>query len=264
VTCGGKLPHSDERILESKPKVSQPETKGELPLEKSLETQDVRRWWEKKRFFIPIISVLILAMATNFVEETPSPPIEYGAQQAERQGSSASEEQMDDVDPVPADTPDDNSGIPSEQQQFISIVDKHVVLYSDAKTELQAANSLNERDEALCQLTNQGQITDWIGFVKRVGANREGKGTLEIEIASAVDLKTWNNAFSDIGDGTLISPSSALFNKILPLEGGEKVRFSGRFIRGSNHCLKDSHLSERNRANKPAFIVKFSQLEVIG
>ena len=240
-----------------------------LPTENS--PNDDRRWWEKKRFAIPIISVLLIGAVGSLSEEESPTVGEAGADGADGDsgGVLASERTPDDTSQSGERTLEQKAegvdGVSSEvQSEFIETFESYLELYDNARTELQAANFLNERDSLLCQITDQGQVADWVGTVKKVGANGEGKAVLEVEVHPNLVLKTWNNALSDAGDGTLISPSSALFSSVLPLEGGETVVFSGRFVGGSNHCLKDSRFTDYGRANDPNFIFKFRALDVIG
>ena len=288
--CGSELSPakaetiSQETVVE-KSDVASKEAKP--PFESAKDSSpDTRSWWQKKRFQIPAAVFLFFGLIAALADEEPSSPSEsIASEDSESEVAAVVEETVDEPDSEPVENSGTEiadeaveesseseaaapqeaaSNLPAEQRQFISTFDEYLTLYNDAGTELQAANYLNERDSRLCGITNQGRIEDWIGYVEKVGANGDGYGVLEIEIADDLVLKTWNNAFSDIGDGTLIEPSSSLFDKILPLQGGELVRFSGQFMDGSNHCLKDSRLSDYGRANNPDFIVKFRELDVIG
>ena len=68
------------------------------------------------------------------------------------------------------------------------------------------------RDKKLCKAIGSRKVTDWVGQVTKVGANSDGKGILEVELAKGIIIKTWNNSLSDMGDHTLIEPGSAVFN----------------------------------------------------
>ena len=288
--CGNELltPQAESKPSSSTSDNPKPEPKVAKAPSKDEEADapDTRSWWQKKRFQIPAAVFLLFALLASLTDDETSstsesvdpeesqsetaavveePAVDPEAEPVEDTVAEASEEATQE----PAESESDNSqevasNRPTDQQDFISTFEEYLILYNDAGTELQAANYLNERDSALCQITNQGRVEDWIGYIERVGANGDGYGTLEIEISDDLILKTWNNAFSDIGDGTLIEPSSSLFDTILPLQGGELVRFSGQFMDGSNHCLKDSRLTDYGRANDPDFIVKFRAVDVVG
>ena len=277
-TCGASLPDLSAKVASNPEKTESQPAAAAPAASKEPEAEDSRKWWEKKRFAFPIIGFVVFAVISNVVSpdtgssdsvdnsdeqvQTNSAPSEPEA--AAETPSAEGEAENETAVPQPESESIGPSQGPDEQRQFVSTFQRAIDDYNEASTELQAANALNVRDAELCTITSQGQVDDWIGVVESVGANGDGKGVLAIEIAPDLVLKTWNNAFSDIGDGTLIEPSSELFEKVLPLEGGETVRFSGRFVGGSNHCLKDSRLTDNGRATDPDFIIKFRDVEVVG
>lgn len=161
---------------------------------------------------------------------------------------------------VPEDLPTPEAAIPESQAAFIQVFSEYLSLFSSAETELQGANYLNERDRELCKNTGNGRVEDWVGELRSVGANSEGKAVVSIEIDDGLRVETWNNAFSDIFDETLIEPGTALYEAVLPLKPGEQVVFSGTFISSSNSCLSDKKFSDSARASKPDFVFRFSQI----
>lgn len=272
------MPDASAKVASNSEKTeSQPVATVPLASKES-EVEDSRKWWEKKRFAFPIIGFVAFAVISNVISpdmggsdsidnseeqvQTNSAPAEPEATSETPSTQEAAESETPAAEPK-AESVGPSEG-PDDQRQFVSTFQSAIDDYNEASTELQAANALNVRDAELCTITSQGQVDDWIGVVESVGANGDGKGVLAIKIAPDLVLKTWNNAFSDIGDGTLIEPSSDLFDKVLPLEGGETVRFSGRFVGGSNHCLKESRLTDRGRATDPDFIIKFRAVQVVG
>jgi hypothetical protein len=102
---------------------------------------------------------------------------------------------------------------------------------------------------------------NWTGKITEVGANGEGKAHVEIELADNVRVKTWNNALSDIGDNTLISPSSSFFNNLVAMSEDTIVTWSGKFLSGTDFCLKKANLTNIFYARDPQFIVKFSNIK---
>jgi hypothetical protein len=96
--------------------------------------------------------------------------------------------------------------------------------------------------------------------IDNVGANGEGKAYVEIKLADNVKVKTWNNAFSDSGDGTLIPETSKFFNSLVALKKGDLVTFSATFLRGDNFCLKKANLTQTFYAIDPGFIVRFTNV----
>lgn len=117
------------------------------------------------------------------------------------------------------------------------------------------------RDKKLCKAIGSRKVTDWVGQVTKVGANSDGKGILEVELAKGIIIKTWNNSLSDMGDHTLIEPGSAVFNTASNFSEGQIIKFSGTFLRGiENECVRESSLSLQGTLDEPEFIFRFSSV----
>jgi hypothetical protein len=148
-----------------------------------------------------------------------------------------------------------------DQKEFIRIIEDAIVEIEDAETELQQSVALRKRDDALCAVLNKRVATNWTGKITEVGSNSEGYAHVEIELADGVRVKTWNNAFSDIGDDTLISPSADFFDNLVAMSEDTVVTWSGKFAAGDSFCLKKANLTQTFYGIDPQFIVKFSNIE---
>jgi hypothetical protein len=148
-----------------------------------------------------------------------------------------------------------------DQKEFIRIIEDAIVEIEDAETELQQSVALRKRDDALCAVLNKRVATKWTGKITEVGSNSEGFAHVEIELADGVRVKTWNNAFSDIGDDTLISPSADFFDNLVAMSEDTVVTWTGRFAAGDSFCLKKANLTQTFYGIDPQFIVKFSNIE---
>jgi hypothetical protein len=150
---------------------------------------------------------------------------------------------------------------PEIEQKFIAIILDAQSKAKSAANDMQKGAAKSERDKELCALINNFQMNDWVGKVTKIDANSDGKGVLAISIANDVSVETWNNALSDISDGTLIEQGSNLFNAASNLKRGAMVKFSGQFFRGSEgDCLKESSLFLNGKVKEPEFIFKFSSI----
>ena len=149
---------------------------------------------------------------------------------------------------------------PQAQADFISLIEKAREDLDNAETDLQESVILRDRDKALCGVLSSRVANKWVGEVKDVGANGEGKAYLEIEIANDVRVKTWNNALSDILDNTLIPPSSKFFDRLVAMKKGDLVTWSAKFLSDSNFCLKGANLTEYFYGKDPKFIVDFQDV----
>ena len=150
---------------------------------------------------------------------------------------------------------------PPIEKQFIEIVSKAQQESHNADNDMMRGGIKNVRDKALCSLFTNLSIENWIGKIKSLDANSDGKGVLEIEIAQSIVIKTWNNSLSDISDNTLLDPSSKLFQSLSLMKRGNKVQFSGRFFNGiEGDCIEEGSLTLTGKINEPEFILSFSDV----
>ena len=148
--------------------------------------------------------------------------------------------------------------MPAQQKKFVDIIQKGAKAYEDAKTDLKSSIALRKRDKDACAVLNNLNATNWVGKITDIGANREGKAYIQIEIDSKIRVQTWSNAFSDMYDNTLIPENSKVFNAIIDGEDGSPIIFSAKFIKGDKTCLKGTNLTEYFYATDPKFVVKIT------
>lgn len=149
---------------------------------------------------------------------------------------------------------------PTVQQEFVSIVKMGQDAADD--NEIAVVKARKERASALCAaLPDSLKATDWVGVVDDVETTLGGdSGVLDIKLANGINVTTWNNAASDLGDDTLISPDSALYDQLDDLDRGDAITFSGQFIDGGEDCIREQSLFDVNGMRTPAFVMKFSDL----
>jgi len=168
--------------------------------------------------------------------------------------------------PQPAPLPEPVSGYgsyPDSQAQFVKIVEDSADAISAAETDLQRSQLLIARDQTLCTVPGvAGVVENWVGEVIDIGANGDGLAYITIEIAPTIVVQTWNNAFSDIGDNTLIGPDAPLFQTLVPMTEGTKVVFSGDFLSDDAVCVRGTNLTEVFYGSDPDFLVRFSNVAV--
>jgi hypothetical protein len=216
-------------------------------------TPTARPWYKKKRFIIPFaLMVLIVGFggsSSSDSEETNSASVEASASQA-----------PEEVIPIEDPNMTDYGLYPQSQADFVSLVEKAREDLDAAETDLQESVIVRGRDDALCGVLSSRVANNWVGEVKDVGANGEGKAYLEIEIANDVRVKTWSNALSDIFDNTLIPTSSKFFDRLVAMQKGDLVYWSAKFLSDSNSCLKGANLTEYFYGKDPKFIVDFEDV----
>jgi hypothetical protein len=150
---------------------------------------------------------------------------------------------------------------PAKEAHLIQIVSQSQQESSGAQNDMQRGGIKNKRDKDICSLMTNLNVKNWVGTIKEIGANSDGKGVVEIEIAENIILKTWNNALSDISSNTLIDPNSQLFRTASSLKVGQSVKFTGKFLDGNEgECLDESSLTLTGKLREPEFIFKFSSI----
>lgn len=151
---------------------------------------------------------------------------------------------------------------PKDQQEFVQIVVSAQKQARNTENDMQRGGIKAARDQQICAVMKSRAVSGWIGTVKLVDANSDGKGVFTVEIAHDVRVKTWNNAFSDISDKTMFEPGSALFNTASQLKKGQRVKFSGMFLKGSQgECVREASISLSGKVQDPDFIFRFSSVE---
>jgi len=152
---------------------------------------------------------------------------------------------------------------PESEIGFLRILGLAKSAYGQATSEMTKAGVRGQRSNAICNLLRKGRkATDWTGVIADVRPNSEGRGIVSIELGDGVEVRTWNNLLSDIGDDTLIEPTSPLFEQISQLSPGDPVKFSGRFFENERDCITVMDgTSVRMILTYPAFLMRFSKIE---
>jgi hypothetical protein len=169
--------------------------------------------------------------------------------------------QTETVTPAAETAPTPAPEMPKAEARLIQIVSTSQRDASGAKNDMQKGGVKNTRDKDICSVMTDLVVKDWIGTVKSIGANSDGKGTIELEIAKNIVLRTWNNDISDITDQTLIDPDSAVFKAASSLKPGQSVRFSGSFFAGNEgDCIEEGSLTLDGKLREPEFIIRFASI----
>jgi hypothetical protein len=211
-------------------------------------TPAARPWYKKKRFIIPFALMVLI--------------VGFGGSSSSDSEDTNNTSVATPAEVVPTEDPNmtDYGLYPQSQADFISLIEKAREDFDAAETDLQESVIIRGRDKALCGVLSNRTANNWVGEVKDVGANGEGKAYLEIEIANDVRVKTWSNALSDIFDNTLIPTSSKFFDRLVAMQKGDLVYWSAKFLSESNSCLKGANLTEYFYGKDPKFIVDFKDV----
>ncbi|CDG20697.1 exported protein of unknown function [Xenorhabdus poinarii G6] len=150
---------------------------------------------------------------------------------------------------------------PAREQQFIGIVDGFVKETKSANNDMQIAALKTKRVSTICHFFRGNlKVSGWSGKVIDLNSNNDGKGVIVISLTKDIRIRTWNNAFSDSGDDTLINQGTVLFEKALSLKKGQLVSFSGSFIPDRDECVREVSVTQNGSMEDPEFLFRFSDI----
>lgn len=150
--------------------------------------------------------------------------------------------------------------MPANQAMLVGVVESARERYRAGANDMAKGSVRIDRREEICAIIKTYTDGEWVGFIDELSTNGDGLGVLSIKIAPNVTVGTWNNALSDIGDGTLIDPKSAVYKTAIGMKVGNVVKFTGQFIEDSTDCIKESSLTMDGSMEEPDFVVKFNSL----
>lgn len=146
------------------------------------------------------------------------------------------------------------------ESAFVDVIEKAIIKSKSAKNDMQIGGIKALRDKEICNILQVKSVSNWIGQVKKVSANSDGKGVLALSLPSGILIKTWNNSFSDTKYNTLMEPGTEIFNRASELSIGDVVYFSGTFFEDNDNCISESSLSLSGKVKEPEFIFRFSDI----
>lgn len=207
----------------------------------------------------------VVAVAPAEAEPADEPAVteEPVAEEAPAAEEPVAEEPV--AEPISEEAP--AADVPTTQQAMSDAVAQGRIDAESAETDLQRANVLNVRSDAMCESVPDGAVDDWSGTVVTVDANGEGKAVFVVSIEEDIEIGTWNNALSDISDNTLIEQGTPLYDAALGLAPGDTVTFSGTLVSGSDAndaCYYTSNITEAMSIDSPDYIIKFETLQKVG
>jgi len=153
--------------------------------------------------------------------------------------------------------------IPETESNFISSINNLIDDYKKAPNEMKKSAIRTMRGVSIQKALNSSfNVSQWIGKIKKISTNGDGKGILEISLeGTGFILKTWNNALSDMMANTLIPQNSDLFNTVSEMEKGQRIIFSGNFFPSDkNDFVQESSMTEYGSMSTPEFIFRFNSV----
>lgn len=210
--------------------------------------------WRILGRFAIVVAFLVLVYASfsskssSTSDAAQAPPNQADASPSPDQPST------NDVSPAPVAP----VAMPEDERQFIRVVQESRAAFQRAPNEMAQGGTRAQRREEICKILVGSRISGWSGQIRKLGSNNDGKGVLELRLSDGLSLVTWNNDFSDLSDGTLIDPSSPLFQGLSHMKVGDNVSFSGSFLPSDVDCVREASMSLSGSMTDPDFIFRFN------
>lgn len=160
--------------------------------------------------------------------------------------------------PAPGEEANPSTTLPSDEIAFIEVVERYMTVFESSKNELQQSLAREQRRQALARLLSDRAIQSWRGTIRQLETNSAGKAILSVAVSESIQIRTWNNAFSDIMSSTLIDMDTPLYAALLDVSLGQEVEVSGSFLPSGSDHLQESSMTIRGSMTKPEFIFKFA------
>jgi hypothetical protein len=155
----------------------------------------------------------------------------------------------------------EQTNLPEQQGRLLAVTADYSDRFASASNELQQSLLRDERRTALVNaLGSKLSVAGWRGKITRLETNTEGKAIVSVRLSPNTDIGTWNNALSDIMDGTLIEKGTPVYKALLTMAVGDPVTVSGNFLPSDEDGVKETSLTIRGAMSNPEFLFNFNNI----
>ncbi len=135
-------------------------------------------------------------------------------------------------------------------QQYLSLSERE-------GNELRLAELRSARAEALRQAMGTTQILSWTATLTKPRTTGDGDAVVQVRLPCGATLKTWNNAMTDAGSGTLIAHDSPLYGTLAKLHEDQLVVIDGHLFQGARDGFTELSFTELGSMLHPEFLFRF-------
>lgn len=148
--------------------------------------------------------------------------------------------------------------LPATERDFCEAIVAAAEAYKKADNDLKKSKVRRERAAAIKAAVPKGAVSKWTGKVDTLTTTGDGNVVLVITLpCDDFTVGTWNNEFSDIGDSTLISSSSSIYDTLAEMKVGDGIQFGGRLIPNELNGFKGTSMTELGSMTDEAFLLQF-------
>ncbi len=147
------------------------------------------------------------------------------------------------------------------EEAFCTIVREFAQQYRSLSerdgNELRLAELRSGRAEALRQAMGTTQISSWTATLTKPRTTGDGDAVVQVRLPCGATLKTWNNAMTDEGSGTLIAHDSPLYGTLAKLHEDQLVVIDGHLFQGARDGFTELSFTELGSMLHPEFLFRF-------
>ena len=155
------------------------------------------------------------------------------------------------------DSQKDLSGIPETQKRFNTIIKQYADRYSGEGNPVEREQILAQRNEKLADtIGSEGKVSQWEGLVRGLSVMDDG-ASVSLDIGSA-ELISGHSADTEFKPA--IRKRTEIYETLSGLDKGEKVRFSGSFVKENDGGMKNLNWFHEGEATAPEFHFYFTDI----
>jgi len=143
--------------------------------------------------------------------------------------------------------------VPSDQQRYLQAIDRFAKEYREQPNDREKSSVRRAREAELAKILPDAGVRDWVGVLDGVGTTASGKAYLHIRLSDHAWVGTLRDELSDTGEKTLVDRSSPIYTRLVELEKGTPVVFSGKLLR-------ESSMSEARAMAEPQLVLRLADI----
>ena len=151
--------------------------------------------------------------------------------------------------------------LPQKQAAFVATIVDYKQRFNSTSNELQRNVLRDQRRVSILKvLDSRGRIDDWIGTLRKLDTNGDGKAIVIIRVAPEIDIHTAGSSLGDLEYRSMIEKNSPVYAQLMNMKTGDTVKFSGSFIYGEIDGIAESSLTIAGAMQAPEFLFRFTEI----
>ena len=142
------------------------------------------------------------------------------------------------------------------QQEFCSINNKYILKSSQTNKELKLQLYKKKRKKEFKKL--KSKFNDWNATIVKIGSVGEDYASVEVEVCDKVSFHT---SYTEMNSELLIHMDNPIYEILLELDKGSKVKISGELKFSEEDHFKESSFTDRGSLTEPEYYVKFTDIK---